>query len=52
MMAISNLYSEKFKHKKIQVIRNQESNKLNEDLKKLNLFHETLKRSFFYTDIY
>lgn len=46
LMAISDLFAEKFKHKKFKITRNHESNKLNEDLKQFNLFHETLKRDY------
>lgn len=45
-IALSDLFKEKHRIEGIQFTSTQESNKLNEDLKRLNLFHETLKSDY------
>jgi hypothetical protein len=46
LMALADLFKEKHKIEAIQFAKAQETNKLNEDLKRLNLFHEALKRDY------
>lgn len=44
LIALSSLFNEKHKYKELEFYKAQEFNKLNDDLKKLNLLHETLKK--------
>jgi len=46
LIALSDMFNEKHRIETIEFIKTQETHKLNEDLKQLNLFHEALKRDY------